>query len=93
MAQELDLKVLPEVAKDALSISLGAAWKGFDAAIKPMETIPAMMNAAKQMITVPEGTEGGLKEKAEAIAGVWMDKGMTLVNDCKAAGQKFTEGK
>ena len=71
----------------------GSQLWGFDAVIKPMETIPALLEAAKQMITVPEGTEGGLKEKAEAIAGVWMDKGMTMVNDCKAAGQKFTEGK
>jgi hypothetical protein len=93
MAQEIDLKVLPAAAKDALSISLGAAWKSFDAAIKPMETIPAMMNTAKQMITLPEGTAGGLKEKAEALAGVWMDKGMSLVNDCKTTGEKFTEGK
>ena len=52
-----------------------------------------MMNAAKQMVTIPDGTEGGIKEKAEALAGVWMDKGMSLVNDCKSAGQKFTEGK
>ncbi len=93
MAEELDLKVLPAAARDVLSISLGAAWKGFDAVIKPMETIPAMVTAARQMVTVPDGTEGGMKEKAEALAGVWMDKGMTLMNDCKVAGEKFTEGK
>ena len=93
MAQELDLKVLPAAAKDVLSISLGAAWKSFDAAIKPMETIPAIMDTAKKMVTIPEGTEGGIKEKAEALAGVWMDKGMSLVNEFKAAGEKFTEGK
>jgi hypothetical protein len=93
MAEELDLKVLPDAAKDVISISLGMAWKSFDAAMKPMETLPAMVGAAKQMVTIPDGTEGGLKEKAEALAGVWMDKGMTLMNDCKIAGEKFTEGK
>ena len=93
MADELDLKVLPAAAKDVLSISLGAAFKSFDAAAKPMKTLPAMVATAKQMVTIPEGTEGGIKEKAEALAGVWMDKGMDLLNDCKTAGEKFTEGK
>ena len=93
MAQELDLNVLPAAARDLLSISLGAAWMSFDAVTKPMETLPAMIVTAKKMVTIPEGTEGGIKEKAEALAGVWMDKGMTLMNECKTAGEKFTEGK
>ncbi len=93
MAQELDLKILPDAAKDILALSLGVAWKSFDAATRPMDTFPAMVTTAKQMVTVPEGTEGGLREKAEALAGVWMDKGMSLMNDCKTAGEKFTEGK
>ena len=93
MADELDLKILPAAAKDLLSIYLGAAWTSFRAATNPMETFPAMLSAAKQMVTIPEGTEGGIRQKAEALAGVWMDKGITLLNDCKIAGEKFTEGK
>lgn len=93
MAAELDLKFLPDAARDVLGISLGAAWKGFDAATRPMESLPALFDAAKGMITVPAGTEGGVREHAEALAGVWMDKGMTLLNDCKSAGEKFTGGK
>lgn len=93
MPPDLDLKILPDVARDILAISLGAAWKGFGAAINPMDTLPAMAATAKQLVTIPDGTEGGIKEKAEALAGVWMDKGMSLMNDCKTAGEKFTEGK
>ena len=93
MADELDLRILPAATRDFLSISLGAAWTGFRAATRPLETIPAMFNTAKQLVTIPDDTEGGLRQKAEALAGVWVDKGMTLLNDCKAAGEKFTEGK
>ena len=93
MADELDLRILPAATKDVLSVSLGAAWKGFGAFMKPMDTIPAMFHTAKQLVTIPDDTEGGLRQKAEALAGVWMDKGMTLLNDCKTAGEKFTEGK
>jgi len=96
MAQELDLKNLPAVAagaaKDALSIGIGAAWKSIDAVMRPNESIPALVDTAFQMV-LPAGTAGGIEEKAKALAGVWVDKGITLVNDCKAAGEKFTEGK
>jgi len=93
MADELDLRILPAAAKDVLSVSLGAAWKSFGAAMKPMETVPAMFDTAKQLVTIPDDAEGGIRGKAEALAGVWMDKGMTLLNECKTAGEKFTEGK
>lgn len=85
--------ILPPAAKDVLSISLGAAWKSFDAVIHPMDSVPAMAATAKQFITIPADTESGLGKKAEALAGVWMEKGMNLLNDCKTAGEKFTEGK
>lgn len=93
MADELDLRILPSATKDILSISLGAAWKSFGAALKPLESLPAIYDTARQLVTIPDDAEGGLRQKAEALAGVWMDKGMTLLNDCKVAGQKFTEGK
>ncbi len=93
MADELDLRVLPAATRDFLSISLGAAWKSFGAATKPLQSLPAVYDTAKQLVTIPDDAEGGLRQKAEALAGVWMDKGMTLLNDCKVAGEKFTEGK
>lgn len=93
MPQEVDLRFLPAAAKDVLTISLGAAWKSYTAALKPAETLPAMLTTAKQLITLPADAPGGLQGNAEALAGVWMDKGLTFVDECKAAGQKFTEGR
>lgn len=93
MAQEVDLRFLPAVARDVISISLGAAWKSYEAAQKPAETLPAIFSTAKQMVTIPADAASGLQGKSEALAGVWMDKGLTLVDECKAAGEKFTEGR
>lgn len=90
MADELDLQILPPVAKVLLTISLGAAYKSVQAVTAPGETFAAVTGAAKQMVTVPAETEPGLRNSAEALAGVWMEKGMNLLDECKTAGQKFT---
>lgn len=93
MPQEVDLKFLPAATRDVISISLGAAWKSYDAARRPADTLPALLAAARQMVTIPADSAGGLQGNAEALAGVWMDKGLTFVDECKAAGEKFTEGR
>ena len=42
---------------------------------------------------MPKDAGEGLQGKAEAVAGVWMSKGMDLMEICKNAGEKFTEAK
>jgi hypothetical protein len=81
------------VTKEILTISLGAAWKSYRAALAPGESITAAVGTAKQLVTIPEDAEPGLRAKAEALAGVWMETGMNLVGECKTAGQRFTEDK
>ena len=93
MADELDLHILPPVTKDMLTVSLGAAWKSYRAVASPGETLAAVVGTAKQLVTIPGDAEPGLRAKAEALAGVWLDKGMTLLDECKTAGQRFTEEK
>jgi len=47
----------------------------------------------KELFSMPKDAGEGLKGKAEAVAGVWMSKGMDLMETCKTAGEKFTEAK
>jgi uncharacterized protein (DUF2147 family) len=93
MAQEIDRKIMPDWMQTTFAISLGAAFKSFEMMMSPMESANTMFSEMKALFTLPSDAGDGLQKKAEALAGVWMDKGMTLVERCKTAGEKFTEGK
>jgi uncharacterized protein YbaA (DUF1428 family) len=58
----------------------------------PQQSIEKMVTEAQTLVTIPDDAGDGLTAKAQAVAAVWMEKGATMVNDCKTAGLKFTEG-
>ena len=60
---------------------------------KPQDTFNSMVSNMKEMFSIPKVAGEGLQQKAEAVAGVWMRKGMDLMQDCKTEGEKFTEAK
>jgi hypothetical protein len=93
MADEMDRKIMPEFLQTAFAVSLGAAYKSFEMMMSPMESANKMFSEAKTLLSIPPDAGDGVQQKAEAVAGVWMDKGMTLMETCKTAGEKFTEGK
>jgi hypothetical protein len=92
MADEFDRKLIPDFIQTTLSVSLGAAYKSVEMLRSPAESLPKMVAEVKTLLTVPEDSGDGLQQKLEAIAGVWLEKGATIVTDCKTAGEKFTEG-
>jgi hypothetical protein len=92
MADEFDRVLFPGFLKDTFEISLGAAFKSMEMMKSPQATAEKMMSEAKTLMTVPADAGEGFKAKAEAIAAVWVEKSATLMNECKTAGQKFTEG-
>ncbi len=47
----------------------------------------------QELFAMPPATAVSVKEKLEAVAGVWMGKGMDIIEDCKSAGEKFTDAK
>jgi hypothetical protein len=53
--------------------------------------IEISLGAAQKSIEVARNP--GLQDKAQAIAGMWLEKGMILLSELKTAGGKFTEGK
>ena len=89
--EEFDRKYMPELLRTTFSISLGACFKSFEMMKNPPDTFSKMMTQMKELFTIP--SEEGLQKKAEAMAGVWMDKGMSLVETCKTAGEQFTDPK
>jgi hypothetical protein len=93
MADEFDRKIMPDFLQTTLTLSLGAAYKSVEMMRTPAESASKMVSEMKSLITIPEDAPAGIQEKAKALAGVWMGKGMDLMTECKAAGEKFTEGK
>ena len=92
MANEVDRVLFPGILKDTFEISLGAGFKCVEMIKSPQQAAEKMMTEAKTLITIPDDAGEGIKAKAEAIAAVWVEKSAALVNECKTAGQKFTEG-
>jgi hypothetical protein len=92
MANEFDRVLFPGFLQDTFAISLGACYKSMEMMKSPQQSMEKMMSEMKALISVPDDAGEGLKAKAQAIAAVWMEKSATLMNECKTAGEKFTEG-
>ena len=92
MAKEYDRILFPGFLQDGFAISLGACYKSMEMMKSPQQAIEKMMSEMKTLVSVPEDAGEGLTAKVQAVAAVWMEKSATLMNECKTAGQKFTEG-
>lgn len=93
MAEEIDRKVMPEFLQTTFSLSLGVCYTSFEMMKTPQQSFNKMFSAMKEMFSIPPDAGDGLQKKAEAVAGVWMSKGMDLMETCKNAGEKFTDAK
>jgi hypothetical protein len=93
MADESDRNIFAGLLQTGLQISLGAAQKSIDMLRNPPDSVLKVASEMSSMFTLPADTGPGLQDKAQAIAGVWIQKGVTLVSECKTAGEKMTEEK
>jgi hypothetical protein len=93
MADEIDRKIMPDFLQTVFSLSLGACYKSVEMMKAPQDSFSKMMAEMKELFSMPKDAPEGLQGKAEAVAGVWMSKGMDLMEMCKNAGEKFTEAK
>jgi hypothetical protein len=93
MADEIDRKIMPDFLQTAFTLSLGACYKSVEMMKAPQDSFNKMMIEMKELFSMPKDAPEDLKGKAEAVAGVWMSKGMDLMEICKNAGEKFTEAK
>ena len=93
MPDEIDRKYLPDFLQQTFCLSLGAAYKSFEMMKTPQDSVTKMFGEMKEMFSLPKDAGDDLQAKAKAVAGVWMMKGMDLMEACKNAGEKFTEVK
>jgi hypothetical protein len=93
MADEFDRQIMPGLLQAAFSVSLGACYKGWEMMSAPQESLPKVMAEMQELFSIPPEAPESLQGKAEAVAGVWMCKGIDLMQTCKNAGEKFTEAK
>jgi hypothetical protein len=93
MADEIDRNIMPEILHTTVSVSLGAWFKSLEMMTTPQESIPKVMTEVTELFTLPAYTGAGLQDKAQAMAGLWISKGVDLMESCKSAGEKFTKAK
>ncbi len=84
---------MPDFMQSAFNIWIGAMYKSVEAMKHPQDSVEKMASSMKTLVTVPDDAGDGLQKKAQAIAAVWMQEGATLIEDCRSAGEKFTNGK
>jgi len=92
MADEFDRKLIPELFQTTFAVSLGAAYKSLEMMKDPLGSMSKMVSEARSLLTIPSDAGEGIQKKAEAVASIWMEKAANMVEECKTAGEKFTEG-
>lgn len=93
MAEDFDSKSVPGLLQAAFSVSLGAAHRGLEALGNPPAAASKMIGELESLLTVPEGAGPALEDKAKAMAGAWMTRGVMILSDFKSAGEKLGEKK
>jgi len=93
MAEEFDLTSVDRLLRMGWSISLGAIKTSIDMMRDPPQAVSRFVSGMKEIFTLPDATGPDFEDKAKALAGVWLEKGMSLLSEFKTAGEKLTEGK
>ncbi|MGI8785745.1 MAG: hypothetical protein ACR2L2_19090 [Acidobacteriota bacterium] len=91
MADELDRKLIPELVQTAFTLSLGAMSKSMDMMRRPQQSANTIVSETRELFTIPPDAGEGIQAKLQGLAAVWMEKGVTLMEECRTEGQKFTD--
>jgi hypothetical protein len=91
MANEFDRKLIPGFLQTTFTLSLGAAFMSVETMKKPQESVPKMFSEMQALFRIPPDSPEGLQAKARAIAGNFMEKGASCMQEYRKAGQKFTD--
>jgi hypothetical protein len=88
---DTDRKFMPDLFQTAFNVSVGAAYKSFEMMLNPMESANRMIAEARDIISFASEAGDGIQEKAGALAGAWMDRSLSIVEDCRSAGARIAE--
>jgi len=89
MADNSDNTGLFGILQAGFDISIGAMHKSIEMARNPQESAAKLLGEMTSMLTIPANAGPELPEKAQAVASVWMQKGMEIIAECKQAGAKY----
>ena len=90
---DFDRNILTGLLQTGWEISVGAASKSIEMARNPPDTVAKVASGMMSLLTVPENSGPALQDKAQALAEVWIEKGVSLISEFQAAGAKLTKGK
>jgi hypothetical protein len=88
---EIDRQLLPGFIQKSFAISLGGLLKTVDMMKHPARSLKDLTSELKSLATPPPDSGRGLKPKAQAIASNWVMRGMSIVEECRVAGEKLTD--
>jgi hypothetical protein len=91
MPDEIDRKLLPAFVQKSFAFSLGCMLKAVNMAKHPVQSIHDISAGVKTLTTPPATSSDGLAPKAQAMVSVWVTQGMSLVEECRAEGEKLTD--
>ena len=90
MADEFDRKLMPSFLESAFTMSLGVAFQSLKAIANPQDSAPKIFSEVQGLFAIPDDTPSDLQSKAQAIAGNFMEKGTTWMQEFQKAGDQFT---
>lgn len=88
MAEEFDLTSVDQLLHTAWAVSLGAMRTSIELMRDPPQAVSKIVSGMKSMFTLPDGAGPDFDDKAKALAGVWLEKGMSLISEFRTAGGK-----
>jgi len=93
MADEIDRKLFPEFVETTFAISLGFAYRMAEMLKHPQKAVAGMVSEVTTLASTQPESGDGLQRRAQAVASAVVQRSMTLVEECRTAGQKFTSPK
>jgi hypothetical protein len=90
MADEYDRKLIPSFVESAFTMSLGMAYTSLKVIANPQDSATKIMGEVQGLFAIPDDTPADMQSKAQAIAGNFMEKGTTWMQEFQKAGDQFT---
>jgi len=91
MAGEIDRKLLPDFVQKSFAFSLGCMLKAVEMAKDPVRSVQEITSQVKTLTIPPADAGDRIEHKAQALVSVWVSHGVSIVEECRAAGEKLTD--
>ena len=90
MGDEIDRWLFPGFLHTTFAISLGAAYRMAETMKHPQNAVAGMVSEVTTLANTQPAPGDGLRQRAQAVASAMVHRSMTLVEEWRTAGEKFT---